>query len=187
MERLTDKRMKGDGFIPVDPKEYKAFIKNEKPTGKQIYERLLEIEDILGDEYDLCRLREYARLDVGRYFNLGDGICKVAHDAEGSIYNMVMNRAVEFVNLTDRFLTDAIIERARKNGITDLYVLDEGFIMAAIREKREKETPDYWIPFIPPLSAGNTLYRCPRCGKTSGEGPTPYCPQCGKRLEVRKK
>lgn len=57
MERLTDKRMKGEGFIPVDPKEYKAFIKNEKPTGKQIYQRLLEIEDILGDDYDLDCLR----------------------------------------------------------------------------------------------------------------------------------
>lgn len=42
MERLTDKRMKGDGFVPVDPKEYKAFVRNEKPTGKQIYQRLLE-------------------------------------------------------------------------------------------------------------------------------------------------
>ena len=57
MERLTDKRMKGEGFIPVDQKEYKAFVRNEKPSGKQIYKRLLEIEDILGDEYDLERLK----------------------------------------------------------------------------------------------------------------------------------
>lgn len=63
MERLTDKRMKGEGFIPVDPKEYKAFIRNEKPTGKQIYQRLLEIEDILGENYDLDRLRELVEAD----------------------------------------------------------------------------------------------------------------------------
>lgn len=63
MERLTDKRMKGDGFVAVDPKEYKAFVKNEKPSGKQIYKRLLEIEDILGDTYDLDRLRELVELD----------------------------------------------------------------------------------------------------------------------------
>lgn len=136
--------------------------------------------------FDLLPPREYARLDVGRYVHLDDGICKITRAADSLIYNMVMKQAVEFVNSTDRFLMDAIIERVRKNGITDLYVLDEGFIMAAIREKQEKETPDYWIPFIPPLSAGNTMYRCPRCGKTSGEDPTPYCPQCGKRLEVRK-
>lgn len=53
MERLTDKRMKGEGFIPVDHKEYKAILREEKPTAKQIYRRLLEIEDILGDDYDL--------------------------------------------------------------------------------------------------------------------------------------
>ena len=58
MERLTDKRMKGKGFIPVDRKEYKAILRQEKPTAKQIYRRLLEIEDILDDDYDLDRLRE---------------------------------------------------------------------------------------------------------------------------------
>lgn len=63
VERLTDKRMKGEGFIPVDTKEYKAFIRNEKPTGKQIYQRLLEIEDILGYDYDLDRLRELVEAD----------------------------------------------------------------------------------------------------------------------------
>lgn len=63
MNRLTDKRMRGNGFIPVDPKEYKAFIRNEKPTGKQIYQRLLEIEDILGDDYGLDRLRELVESD----------------------------------------------------------------------------------------------------------------------------
>ena len=63
MERLTDKRMKGEGFILAGPKEYKAFARGEKPSGKQIYHRLLEIEDILGDEYDLNRLRELAQAD----------------------------------------------------------------------------------------------------------------------------
>lgn len=63
MERLTDKRMKGEGFILVDPKEYKTFIRKEKPTGKQIYQRLLDIEDILGDNYDLDRLRELVKAD----------------------------------------------------------------------------------------------------------------------------
>lgn len=69
MERLTDKRMKGDGFFMVDPKEYKAFVRNEKPTGKQIYQRLLEVEDILGEDYDLDRLRELVEADrEGRCF-----------------------------------------------------------------------------------------------------------------------
>lgn len=62
MERLTDKRMKGEGFILADQKEYKAFARGEKPSGKQIYQRLLEIEDILGDDYDLERLKEAVKL-----------------------------------------------------------------------------------------------------------------------------
>lgn len=63
MERLTDKRMKGDGFISIDPAEHKAFARSEKPSGKQIYKRLLEVEDILGDTYDLDRLRELVEAD----------------------------------------------------------------------------------------------------------------------------
>lgn len=63
MERLTDKRMRGEGFITVDPKEYKAFIRNENPTGKQIYQRLLEIEEILGEDYDLDQLRKLVEED----------------------------------------------------------------------------------------------------------------------------
>lgn len=85
VERLTDKRMKGDGFIPVDPKEYKAFIKNEKPTGKQIYERLLEIEDILGDDYDLDHLRELVEADR-------DGRCVVLPCNVGDTVWMITRR-----------------------------------------------------------------------------------------------
>lgn len=32
MKRLTDRRMKGEGFIIADPKEYKAYARGEKPT-----------------------------------------------------------------------------------------------------------------------------------------------------------
>lgn len=89
MERLTDKRMKGEGFIPVGPKEYKAFIKNEKPTGKQIYQRLLEIEDILGDDYDLDRLRELVEADR-------DGRCIVLPCKVGdTIYKLFCGDIVE--------------------------------------------------------------------------------------------
>lgn len=63
MKRLTDRRMRGEGFIPVDSKEYKAVLREEKPTTKQIYKRLMEIEDILGDDYDLDRLKELVEAD----------------------------------------------------------------------------------------------------------------------------
>ena len=63
MERITDKRARLDGFIPVSREEYKEIMRQEKPTTKQIYRRLLEIEDILGDEYDLDRRRELSQAD----------------------------------------------------------------------------------------------------------------------------
>lgn len=137
--------------------------------------------------FDLPRPREQAKLDIGWHFDIGPGICQVDHTEENSLYNLVRKQMVAFAKETDRFLAQAIIEKARENGITDLYVLNEDFIISAILEKRERETPDYWVPFIPPLSAGDVLYRCPRCCKTSDGGPTPYCPQCGKRLEVYKR
>lgn len=55
--------MKGEGFILASPKEYKALAKSQKPNGKQIYQRLLEVENILGDDYDLSRLRELVEAD----------------------------------------------------------------------------------------------------------------------------
>lgn len=82
MDRLTDKRMKGDGFIPVDPKEYKAFVKNEKPSGKQIYHRLLDIEDILGDEYDLDRLRELVTASREHRVVVLDEGCRIIKNGE---------------------------------------------------------------------------------------------------------
>lgn len=75
MERLTDLRMKGDGFISLGQKEYKSFLKKEKPTSKQIYQRLLEIEDILGEEYDLKEIHELLRAKAdGRLMILN---CKI--------------------------------------------------------------------------------------------------------------
>ena len=92
--------------------------------------------------FDLMPPREYARLDVGRHFDLGPGICRVDHTEESSIYNLVWKQAVAFVRATDRMLLGAIIGKAKEAGITDLYVLNEDFILAAIREKMERETAE---------------------------------------------
>lgn len=66
MNRLTDKRFKREGFISLPRNQYKSIVMNEKPNVKQIYDRLLEIEDILGDEYDIDRLRELVKADRER-------------------------------------------------------------------------------------------------------------------------
>lgn len=99
MERLTDKRMKGEGFIPVDPKEYKAFIRNEKPTGEQIYQRLLEIEDILGDNYDLDNLRELVETDR-------DGRCVFTKCKLGDVVFIVGKKKIVKARVQEIYLDD---------------------------------------------------------------------------------
>ena len=47
--------------------------------------------------------------------------------------------AVEFLRKTEQFLLQSIIQRAREDGVTDLYVINEDFVMDAIREKLERE------------------------------------------------
>ena len=90
MERLTDKRLAGDGFISMPEKEYKAFARGEKPSGKQIYKRLLEIEDVLGDTYDLDRLRELVEADrEGRCVVLP---CKI----EDAVYINLLGKTLPF-------------------------------------------------------------------------------------------
>lgn len=58
-------------------------------------------------------------------------------------YSFEKKVAVEFVKSTERFLLSAIIQRAMDAGITDLYVINEDFVLAAIREKLEREGEQY--------------------------------------------
>ena len=44
-----------------------------------------------------------------------------------------------WADTTDKFLMYAIIQEARENGITELYVLNKDFILSAIREKMKRE------------------------------------------------
>lgn len=122
MERLTDKRMKGEGFIAVDPKEYKKALKNEKPNVKQIYKRLLEIENILGDEYDLGRLRELVEADR-------DGRCVVLPCGEG---DRLSRGGLEYIadhwNITlTAFAKDAAAKAGERIGIFSVEESEQAF------------------------------------------------------------
>lgn len=65
MERLTDKR------LAIPPGQWQEVTREEArelkeipiPLMRDLYYRLSQIEDILGDEYDLDRLRELAQAD----------------------------------------------------------------------------------------------------------------------------
>ena len=59
--------------------------------------------------------------------------------ADSTVYGFTSQAAVAFAKATDKMLLDAIIKKAKENGITDLYVLNEDFILVAIQEKMERE------------------------------------------------
>ena len=63
MKRLTEYTIPETGFSVVSEEKYKRIMMEEKPSVEKVYNRLKKIEDILGDEYDLDRLRELAEAD----------------------------------------------------------------------------------------------------------------------------
>lgn len=63
MNRLTKYTIPETGFSVVSEEKYKRVIREEKPSVEKVYNRLKKIEDILGDEYDLDRLRELVEAD----------------------------------------------------------------------------------------------------------------------------
>ena len=77
MKRLTKYTIPETGFSVVSEEKYKRILMEEKPSVEKVYNRLKKIEDILGDEYDLERLRELAQADregkVPKY-TIGDTI-----------------------------------------------------------------------------------------------------------------
>lgn len=49
------------------------------------------------------------------------------------------NISVQFANMLDNEIMTAIVNLARENGITDLFVLDKKFVLDALKEKLERE------------------------------------------------
>ena len=92
MKRLTDKR------LAIPPGQWQEVTREKArelkeipvPSTRDLYYRLSQIEDILGDEYDLDRLRELAQADrEGRCVVLP---CKVEDD----VYINILGRTLPF-------------------------------------------------------------------------------------------
>ena len=60
-------------------------------------------------------------------------------DVDGFFFNEVRRAAVMMVERFDNMIADGIIQELRREGYTDLYVLDRTFILDAIREKLARE------------------------------------------------
>lgn len=136
--------------------------------------------------FDLPEPKTEAHFGLGQHIDLGQTMLEQALLADGTVYGFTGRAAVAFAKATDEMLLDAVIQKAKENGITDLFVLNEDFILSAIREKMEHEGENAarWVPFVPPLSAGDMLYRCSECFRTADGGRTPYCPNCGAKMDL---
>lgn len=119
-----------------------------------------------------------------QHFDLDFLPMTIREDDNGCFYSLTRKQIAAFAKATDEMLLDAIVKKAKENGITYLYVLNEDFILEAIREKMGRENEAQWVPFVPPLSAGDVLYRCSKCHRTADGGRTPHCPQCGAKMDL---
>lgn len=89
--------------------------------------------------FDLPEPKTQAHFGLGQHYELKPPYPAVETSGNDMLYRMVREQMVAFAKSTDKMILDAIIKKAKEHGITDLYVLNEDFIVAAIQEKMERE------------------------------------------------
>lgn len=91
---------------------------------------------------------------------------------DGTMVELRCKIAAVVVDTTEKAVVQAIIEAARAEGVTDLYLLDKAFILDAIREKLEREKQGKVAPEKPPTDQRGKCGGCayavtvPACGRT---------------------
>lgn len=102
---------------------------------------------------------------------------EIREGAAGQI-DIVGKLAIQFANMQDQALVNAIRAKAIEEGVTDLYVLDDAAVLAAIRKAVPME--------IPPKNIHVDEYYCPACYSENncdqGKVGDDYCPRCGQRI-----
>ena len=135
MKRLTDKR------LAIPPGQWQEVTYEEArelkeipiPSIRDLYYRLSQIEDALGDEYDLDRLRELAQADrEGRCVVLP---CKVEDD----VYINIFGRTLPFTVISISQMASTPTFKAQ-HGIRLVYIFkadDVGKTVFMTREEAE--------------------------------------------------
>ena len=72
---------------------------------------------------------------------------------DGTMVEIERKVAAIVEDTTEEAIVRAVKEAAMANGVTDLYLLDQKFIMDAIREKKEREKPKTIADTIRAMSA----------------------------------
>ena len=79
-------------------------------------------------------------MNIGECFDIGDPALQIRIDEDGSTVASATRKAfVLWKEDIDNYIMDEIVKMCKEHGITDLYVLNRDFILAAIREKMERE------------------------------------------------
>lgn len=80
---------------------------------------------------------------------------------------------------------DALIKKRNhaKAYSPDMYVVGQGYVMDAPTIDAVSVVRGKWITSYG--TCGFPInYKCSLCNKTSANGKTPYCPNCGAKMEV---
>lgn len=110
MKRLTFDGNFCDIARCVWPVKGGTYCKNGACSQRETWERLKAIEDILGDEYDLDRLRELVQADrEGRCVVLPDG-GYADKDGENALKS-AMRTCFYYNNPVTRYIADAVAEK----------------------------------------------------------------------------
>ena len=113
MKRLTEQHYKKTDGYYMKCSEHcckEDFSCEDCEKFDELVDRLAAIEDILGDEYDLDRLRELAQADrEGRCVVLPEGGCE-DKDGENALKS-AMNTCFYHNNPVTRFIADAVAEK----------------------------------------------------------------------------
>lgn len=125
-------------------------------------------------------------MELGQHIDLSQMMLEQALLADSTVYGFARRASVAFAKATDEMLLDAIIKKAKEHGITDLYVLNEDFILAAIQEKMDREKgcpycrPDAegYIQKFGAFSIHNGHLETGHCKPQKIK----YCPHCGRPL-----
>ena len=86
----------------------------------------------------------FNKLPSGKYIKLGEPKIEIENGLEEGklVANVTMRVDTKIADLKDKAVCDAIIEYAKQQGITDLFIIDEDFVKSAlIKEKARREMP----------------------------------------------
>ena len=135
MKRLTEYTIPETGFSVVSEEKYKRILMEEKPSVEKVYNRLKKIEDILGDEYDLDRLRELAQADREGKIHPKYTIGETIYDRFGEFWT------VDTVELHSLYTKNEWLYRCGHDGTDDYCALweFESFPSKEAALRREQE------------------------------------------------